>query len=139
MCRLFEAAPTELAGALASALTTLLGPDQGSEVQRQALLSLTRVAAAPAPGTADALQPLLPLLLPSICAILAASPNSQVRGAGSQLLKVLLLGSDGSGSHAAAMAAAAAAGSGAKAFLTDAYLRRLAKLAEEEWAEVEEY
>jgi hypothetical protein len=36
-------------------------------------------------------------------------------------------------------AAAVAAGGTAKTFLTDAYLRRLQKLAEDEWVEAEEY
>jgi hypothetical protein len=124
--RLFLAAPEELLGPLGTVMTALLGPDQGSETQRQAMLALQRVAAAGGGGGGAArLAPLLPGLLPSVCGILAGGPNSQLKAAAEQLLKHALgLGVEGAGLEGA-QAAAAAAGGSAKAFLTDAYLRRL--------------
>jgi hypothetical protein len=118
--------------ALVGALTTLLGPDQAGEVQRQAMLSLSKLAAA----DEAALQPHLAALLPSICSILQQEPNSQVKAAAEQLLKRALQLANG---LEVGQAAAAAAGGTAKSFLTDAYLRRLQKLAEDEWVEAEEY
>lgn len=121
--------------AFSSSMTTLLGPDQSSEVQRQALVSLSKLA-----GVDDsALQPHLAALLPSICSILQRDPNSQVRSAAEQLLKRALQLNTADATLESGQAAAAVAGGTAKTFLTDAYLRRLSKLAEDEWVEQEEY
>jgi hypothetical protein len=114
-------------------MTTLLGPDQGSEVQRQAMLSLTKLAAV---DDGAALSPHLSSLLPSICSILQRDPHSQVRAAAEALLKKglrLELGLE------TGQSAAAAAGGTCKSFLTDAYLRRLASKQMDDWEEVEEY
>jgi hypothetical protein len=114
-------------------MTTLLGPDQGSEVQRQAMLSLVRLSAV---DDGAALSPHLPALLPSVCSILQREPNSQVRAAAEALLKKglrLELGLE------TGQAAAASVGGTTKAFLTDAYLRRLAARQGDDWEEVEEY
>lgn len=132
MCRL-AAEHRNLGPALNTAMTTLLGPDQGSEVQRQAMLSLARLAAV---DDGSALSPHLPALLPSVCSILQREPNSQVRAAAEALLKKglrLELGLE------TGQAAAASAGGTTKAFLTDAYLRRLAARQGDDWEEVEEY
>lgn len=130
VCRLYNV-HRNLGPALTTAMTTLLGPDQAPEVQRQAMMSLTRLA-----GSEGALAPHLPGLLPSICSILQREPNSQVRLAAEALLKKRL------GLEAgleAGQAAAAAAGGTTKTFLTDAYLRRLASRQADDWEEVEEY
>lgn len=134
MVRLYQTA-RNIGPALSSSMTTLLGPDQMSEVQRQALVSLNKLA-----GIDDtALQPHLTALLPSICSILQREPNSQVRLAAEQFLKrALQLGGPEAGLEVG-QAAAVSAGGTAKSFLTDAYLRRLSKLAEDEWVEQEEY
>jgi hypothetical protein len=116
-------------------MTTLLGPDQPSDVQRQALVSLANLAAA----DDTALQQHMPALLPSICSILQRDPNTQVKGAAEQLLKRSLRLTGPETGLEVGQAAAVAAGGAAKAFLTDAYLRRLQKLAEDEWVEREEY
>lgn len=132
--RLYQCA-RNIGPALSSSMTTLLGPDQTSEVHRQALISLNKLA-----GVDDtALQPHLTALLPSICSILQREPNSQVRSAAEQLLKRALRLSSPEAGLEAGQAAAAAAGGTVKAFLTDAYLRRLSKLADDEWVEQEEY
>lgn len=121
--------------ALVGCLTTLLGPDQSSEVQRQALVSLATLA-----GMDDrALSAHLGALLPSICSILQRDPNSQVKAAAEQLLRKALQLHIPEAGIEVGQAAAAAAGGTAKAFLTDAYLRRLQKLVEDEWVEQEEY
>ncbi|KAF8055816.1 hypothetical protein HT031_006591 [Scenedesmus sp. PABB004] len=129
--RLF-AAHRNIGPALVGAMTTLLGPDQSSEVQRQAMVSLSKLAAA----DDGALQPHLVALLPSICSILQREPNSQVKAAAEQLLKRALRLAEG---LEVGQGAAAGAGGATKSFLTDAYLRRLQKLAEDEWVEQEEY
>eukprot|EP00882_Tetradesmus_deserticola_P004507 GHRQ01004753.1.p1 GENE.GHRQ01004753.1~~GHRQ01004753.1.p1 ORF type:complete len:1251 (+),score=530.16 GHRQ01004753.1:483-4235(+) len=118
--------------ALVSALTTLLGPDQAAEVQRQAMLSLHKLTVA----DEAALQPHLGALVPSICSILQREPNSQVKAAAEQLLKHALQLSNG---LEVGQAAAALAGGTTKLFLTDAYLRRLQKLPDDDWVEAEEY
>ncbi len=132
--RLFLAA-RNAGPALTNVMMALLGPDQASETQRQALLSLSSVATA----DAEALRPILPTLLPSVCSLLTRDPTSAVRSAAEQFLKKALnLGGEGA-SIEVGQAAAVAAGGVAKSFLTDAYLRRLIKLAEGEWQEAEEY
>jgi hypothetical protein len=114
-------------------MTTLLGPDQSSEVQRQALLTLTRLAAV---DDGAALGPHLASLLPSVCSILQRDPHSQVRAAAEKFLKQGLRLEAG---LECGQSAAAAAGGTTKSFLTDAYLRRLAGRQADDWEEVEEY
>ena len=121
--------------ALQAGLLALLGPDQTGEVSRQALLSLGRLAVA---ADADALAPLLGALLPSVCGVLQREPSSSIRAAAEQCLRKLLR-PEGAAGMEAAQAAAAAAGGMTRTFLTDAYLRRLQKLGEDEWVEPEEY
>lgn len=75
VCRLYSA-HRNLGPALSTAMTTLLGPDQASEVARQAMMALTRLAAV---DDGAALGPHLTGLLPSICSILQREPHSQVR------------------------------------------------------------
>lgn len=118
--------------ALGTCMTTLLGPDQPSEVQRQACLSLTRLLA----GDEGALQQTLPALLPSICSILQREPNSQMKAAAEALIKRGLQLDRGLD---AAQAAATAAGGTTRTFLTDAYLRRLQARQAEEYEEAEEF
>ncbi len=122
--------------ALQAGLLALLGPDQTGEVSRQALLSLGRLAVA---ADADALAPLLGALLPSVCRVLQREPSSSIRAAVEQCLRKMLRPEDAAGIEAAQAAAAAAAGGTTRTFLTDAYLRRLQKLGEDEWVEVEDY
>jgi hypothetical protein len=124
--------------ALGTVMQALLGPDQGSEVQRQALVALRRLART---AGAPALKPHVGVLLPCITALLQRDPNSQLRAAGEAALRHALgLGSgDGGGALEDAQAAAVSVGGTARAFLTDSYLRRLAKLAEDDWEDPEDY
>lgn len=127
--------------AFGTVMQALLGPDQGAEVQRQALVALRRLAQA---RGAEALAPHLPIILPCVTSLLQRDPNSQVRSAGEAALRhVLGLGAGSASDPAAALegaqAAAVAVGGTARAYLTDSYLRRLAKLAEEEWEDPEDY
>ena len=135
------------ASAFANVMMALLGPDQGSEVQRQALLTCYKALGAALEGDGNSpakagrdIDPVVPQLLPCICSILQREPNSQVKAAAEQLLK-RSLGLAGAGDAALeeARATAAAAGGTAKAFLTDAYLRRLLKMAEDDWGGQEAY
>jgi hypothetical protein len=144
VARLFAGVGTPAAvTAFGSVMTALLGPDQGGEVARQALVACHKAlgpAAEAAAAGEGGVHPVVPQLLPCICAILQRDPSSQVKGAAEQLLKRGLgLGAGGEGALEGARAAAAAAGGTAKVFLTDAYLRRLLKLVEDDWVEVEEY
>lgn len=124
--------------AVGTVMQALLGPDQGSEVQRQALVSLRRLARI---AGAPALAPHLGVLLPCVTALLQRDPNSQLRAAGEAALRhaLGLGGGDGGGALESAQAAAVTVGGTARAFLTDSYLRRLAKLAEDEWEDPEDY
>lgn len=119
-------------------MQALLGPDQGAEVQRQALVALRRLART---AGAPALSPHMGVLLPCVTALLQRDPNSQLRAAGEAALRhaLGLGGGDGGGALEGAQAAAVAVGGTARAFLTDSYLRRLAKLAEDEWEDREDY
>ena len=119
-------------------MQALLGPDQGSEVQRQALVALRRLVRT---AGAPALAPHLGVLLPCVTALLQRDPNSQLRAAGEAALRhaLGLGGGDGGGALEVAQAAAVAVGGTARSFLTDSYLRRLAKLAEDEWEDPEDY
>jgi hypothetical protein len=132
VCRLYATHGAALAPALSTAMTTLLGPDQPCEVQRQACLSLGRLLAA----DEGALAGHLPALLPSLCSILQREPNSQLKAAAEALLRRGLRLDSGVDQGAAA---AAAAGGATRSFLTDAYLRRLAARGADEWQEPEEY
>ncbi len=121
--------------ALSGVMLTLLGADQSSEVQRQALLTLRRLA------TADAslLQPQWGALVPLMAAVVGGTASGPLKAAADQSLRrVLQLDV---GLEAAQAFVAGGGAGGAKAVLTDSYLRRLAKLAEDddlEW-EKEEY
>lgn len=122
---------------VAPVFQALLGPDQSGEVQRQALVALRRLALAVG---AAALSPHLPALLPSIAALLQRDPNSQLRSAAEAALKHSLgLGSSDAPALDAATAAVVAVGGTARSYLTDSYLRRLAKLAEDDWEDPEDY
>ncbi len=58
-------------------LAALMGPDQASEVQRQALLSARRLGAAlVAAGRPDVLEPHLPALIPPMCAVAASTAGA---------------------------------------------------------------
>ena len=123
--------------AVAPVFQALLGPDQGGEVQRQALVALRRLAQA---RGAIALSPHIPALLPCVAALLQRDPNSQLRAAAEGALKhVLGLGGGDAPALDAAQAAVASVGGTARAYLTDSYLRRLAKLVEDEWEDPEDY
>jgi hypothetical protein len=115
----------------------LLGPDQAGEVQRQALVALRDLAQA---RGAEALAPHLPALLPCVTALLQRDPNSQLRAAAEAALKHALgLAGGDAPSLDAAQAAAVAVGGTARSYLTDSCLRRLAKLAEDDWRDPEDY
>jgi hypothetical protein len=139
-----DPSPSGGGGAVGPVLQALLGPDQGAEVARQALVALRRLAQARGPG---ALAPHLSALLPCVTSLLQRDPNSQLRAAAEAALKhaLGLAGGDGGGGSGsggaleAAVAAAAAVGGTARAYLTDAYLRRLAKLVEDEWEDPQDY
>jgi hypothetical protein len=134
-----DPAPGGGAAAVGPVLQALLGPDQGSEVARQALVALRRLVQA---RGADAIAPHLQALLPCVTSLLQRDPNSQLRAAAEAALKHALglaSGDSGAGGLDAATAAAVAVGGTARAYLTDAYLRRLAKLAEDEWEDPEDY
>lgn len=117
-----------LAPGLSTILMALLGPDQSSEVQRQALMALKRAAGDDA--GAALFEPLLDKLLPSICAIVQNPQNNLTKVAAEACLKKLLrLEAVG---EALAQRCAGSLGSTVRTTLTEAYLKRLMKLAEEE-------
>ncbi|KIY91603.1 hypothetical protein MNEG_16361 [Monoraphidium neglectum] len=118
-------------------MQALLGPDQGAEVQRQALVALRRLARARGPA---ALAPHLPALLPCAASLLQRDPPAPLRAAAEAALKHALgLAAGGEGALDGAIAAAAGVGGSARAYLTDSYLRRLARLQEDDWEDPEDY
>lgn len=124
-------------GAVAPVFQALLGPDQSGEVQRQALVSLRRLAVS---AGAAPLSPHLPAVLPCVAALLQRDPNSQLRAAAEAALKhVLGLGGGDAPALDAATASVVVVGGTARSYLTDSYLRRLAKLAEDDWEDPEDY
>ena len=135
IARLYWAYRSTLGTTYVNVMTSLLGPDQHSEVQRQALLSCQRLVDA----DEDVLTAHMPALLPSICAILQRDPSSQVKSAAEQLLRKALKLAVADVDWEGVKGVVAATGGTARAFMTDAYLRRLQKLPEETWVEAEEY
>jgi hypothetical protein len=112
--------------ALVPLLVALLGPDQAADTQRHALAVLRRVAAAGAP----ALAPHYGDLVPSVLAVIHATSGTTKLAAERTLARVLQL--DATPEPAAAYLAGGKAGALAKNALTEAYLRRLARLPLEE-------
>jgi hypothetical protein len=135
IARLYLAYRSTLGTTFVNVMMSLLGPDQHSEVQRQALLSCQRLVNA----DEQVLTPHMPALLPSVCAVLQRDPSSQVKSAAEQLLKKALQLAVADVDWEGVKGVVAATGGTARAFLTDAYLRRLHKLPEETWVEAEEY
>jgi len=130
--RLAIAAPAAAPG-LATVMMGLLGGDQSSEVQRQMLLALKTAAASDA--GAAALEGQGEKLLPSACAIVQTPQNSLVKSAAEHALRRLLRlgagGEEGEAAEDAARARAVALGGTARAVLTEAYIKRLARLDED--------
>lgn len=123
--------------AVAPVFQALLGPDQSGEVQRQALVALRRLSVS---AGAAALSPHLPVVLPCVASLLQRDPNSQLRAAADAALKhVLGLAGGDAPALDAATASVTAVGGTARSYLTDSYLRRLAKLAEDDWEDPEDY
>jgi hypothetical protein len=121
--------------ALPGVMLTLLGADQSSEVVRQALLTLRRLAT----GDRALLEPHWGALVPLMAAVVGSSSGGPLRAAADQSLR-RVLHLDVGLEAAQAFVASGGAG-GAKSVLTDSYLRRLNKLQEDEdldW-EKEEY
>lgn len=107
---------------LVSVIVALLGRDQHGEVQRQMLAVLRHIVAAePA-----ALQPHYPDIVPSVLSMIQDSSGSTKLAAERTLAKVLQL--DVSTDAAQAYLSSGKAGSLAKGQLTEAYMRRLARL-----------
>lgn len=123
-------------------LQALLGQDQNTETQRNALLAARRLAtelASKGQFTAQ-FEPQLPALLPPICAIILAagtSGGSIVRTtAEASLQKVLQV--EG-GLEVAQRALSATPGPMVRQTLTDSFLRRLQKLTDDNLFDMEEY
>ncbi|KAG2489371.1 hypothetical protein HYH03_012201 [Edaphochlamys debaryana] len=140
------ATPAAAAAAMTASvavLQALLGPDQGSEVVRVALLAVRGLAmelAGRGEGAFGALlEPHLPALLPSMCAVLA--PGTSASGitrstAEAALQKALRVEA---GLEVAQRYLAASPAAVARQTLTDSFLRRLQKLTDEDLFASEEY
>ncbi|GIL73837.1 hypothetical protein Vretimale_5312 [Volvox reticuliferus] len=121
-------------------LQALLGPDQGSEVVRVALLAVRGLAieVGSSEGSEGLLDSHLPALVPSMCAVLASGTASGItRSTAEAALQKLLrveAGLDVAQRYLASGPAAVA-----RQTLTDSFLRRLQKLTDEDLFAVEEY
>ncbi|KXZ48792.1 hypothetical protein GPECTOR_25g376 [Gonium pectorale] len=142
-----ESLPASASAVLTSCvavLQALLGPDQGGEVVRQALLATRGLAlelAAGGAATEAALEPHLPALLPSICSVLAGGQVSGITRSTAEaaLQKLLRLDAAGGGLDVAARYLASGPAAVARQTLTDSFLRRLQKLTDEDLYASEEY
>ncbi|MEW5303880.1 MAG: hypothetical protein WDW36_006533 [Sanguina aurantia] len=123
----------------ASLLQALLSPDQASEVQRQALLATRRLAiqlAESEPPCLHLLEPHYPALLPSLCALVADTTGPTKAAAERTLARVFGLETS---SDAALRFLGGSPGAVARSVLTEIFLRRLAKLTDEDEFIVEDY
>ncbi|KAG2444413.1 hypothetical protein HXX76_001166 [Chlamydomonas incerta] len=134
------AAGTVLTAAVAT-LQALLGPDQGSEVVRVTLLAVRGLAidfAAGGEATEALLDPHLPALVPSMCAVLAAGQVSGITRSTAEAALQKLLRVE-SGLEVAQKYLASGPAAVARQTLTDSFLRRLQKLTDEDLFASEEY
>ncbi|GLC46160.1 hypothetical protein PLESTB_001196200 [Pleodorina starrii] len=130
-------------------LQALLGPDQGSEVVRVALLAVRGLAmavgraggadvAAAGAEVPDLLEPHLPALVPSMCAVLAGGSASGITRSTAEAALQKLLRVE-AGLEVAQRYLAAGPAAVARQTLTDSFLRRLQKLTDEDLFAAEEY
>ncbi|KAF5835979.1 armadillo-type protein [Dunaliella salina] len=128
-------------------LAALMGPDQPTEVSRQALLSVRRLADAvraqqhEAGAEEDPLQPHLPTIVPPMCSV-AAHTSGPVRGTAERSLCRVLDMDPVSGSPGEGVAKYLAAGPGGtvRSLLTEPFLRRVARISfDDELFTAEEY
>lgn len=116
-------------GGVVNIMVTLLGPDQPSELQRQALLCLRQAVSAG--GGPSLLEPHFGTLLPSICYLVANTAGPTRAACELTLQKVLDLREGGDLELAQRFLASGAAGPSVRSCLTEAFLARLAKMGEE--------
>ncbi|GIL49256.1 hypothetical protein Vafri_5386 [Volvox africanus] len=121
-------------------LQALLGPDQGSEVVRVALLAVRGLAmeVGSREGSEGLLDPHLPALVPSMCAVLASGTASGITRSTAEaaLQKLLRVEAGLDVAQRYLMSGPAAV---ARQTLTDSFLRRLQKLTDEDLFAAEEY